>query len=968
MKQKTIIQSLFLLVALLVGNVGSVWGAEDDTHDFSQTLSQLLNNNASIAPINIPAQSYPVKEVIITWEYNKASTYNDAVTMSVSVGGNSWGTQSTGSSVSTKSFSGSSLIGAIAISFTNNTGTGTGHGTFKVTKVTLVEGSIVPAYTITAVSNDESKGTVSGTTTITASPKDGYRVSKTTPYTITSGTATISQDGNVFTVTPSSNCTIRINFEEIPSHNVTWNINGDTSIEAYYEDEDITFSSSIENVEGKVFRGWLGNTIEGTTDEEPEFVTSATMGTSDITYYAVFATAAEGEEAKTKTQTLQYDTWSYSGTTDDKDTYRLFGEGSYIESSSFNLEKLVQVDVYAGTYGTLASGKNKVNVTSGSTNWGAASLSTNNAATKNEITSAVDLSGTGTIRIVAGGGNGTNTGIRISKVEIYTMEPTYTYSAYCTTFAARTPVNLTSFTATSTDLIVGGTSTTSVANDQVGWSAAYTYASDDESVATVSNTGVITAVAKGTANITASLNVNPSDAAYREGTIINKSIEITVHNPEHTVNFYINGVKDSDDSIEEGDDITFPIVADPAGLKFLGWTTSAINGIQDDAPAVLVNEATMSTSDINYYAVFAEITGVIPASCTETDLASFTATDVLIIVGNNGKNYALPNDGGTSSAPTAVPVTVSGTSITSEIVDKLKWNVTGNNTDGYTFYTNGSTTTWLYCTNTNNGVRVGTNTNKTFKYQNNYLYHIGTSRYVGIYNSQDWRCYDGYTENNIADQTFKFYKYIAASDVYGNWRTTVTVPVTITSAGRATFSSTNALDFTGADVEAYIAKSTDGSNVTFTSVNVVPANTGLLVKGNEGTYYIPVTTASTDDVSANKMESTASAAHNVTSEEYGKAFVFGKKGDEIGFFKAAIGKTIAQGKSYLLFDVAPAKDVEFIDIIYDNETEEQSETTSISDELRAKSEDTPAYNLAGQKVGKDYKGIVVINGHKVIRK
>ncbi len=532
----------------------------------------------------------------------------------------------------------------------------------------------------------------------------------------------------------------------------------------------------------------------------------------------------------------------------------------------------------------------------------------------------------------------------------------------------RTAVNLTSFTAAKTTLLKGEEVATSVSNDQDGWTAAYTYSSDDESVATVSNTGVITAVAKGTANITASLNVNPSDAAYREGTIINKSIKITVHNPEHTVNFYINGVKDSDDSIEEGDDITFPIVADPAGLKFLGWTTSAINGIQDDAPAVLVNEATMSTSDISYYAAFAEITGAIPASCIETDLANFTATDVLIIVGNNGKNYALPNDGGTSSAPTAVPVTVSGTSITSEIVDKLKWNVTGNNTDGYTFYTNGSTTTWLYCTNTNNGVRVGTNTNKTFKYQNNYLYHIGTSRYVGIYNSQDWRCYDGYTGNNIADQTFKFYKYIAASEVYGNWRTTVTVPVAITSAGRATFSSTNALDFTGADVEAYIAKSTDGSNVTFTSVNVVPANTGLLVKGNEGTYYIPVTTASTDDVSANKMVSTASAAHNVTSDEYGKAFVFGKKSYEIGFFKAAVGKTVAQGKSYLLFDTAPAKDVEFIDIIYDNETEEQSETTSISDELRAKSEDTPAYNLAGQKVGKDYKGIVVINGHKVIRK
>ena len=40
-----------------------------------------------------------------------------------------------------------------------------------------------------------------------------------------------------------------------------------------------------------------------------------------------------------------------------------------------------------------------------------------------------------------------------------------------------------------------------------------------------------------------------------------------------------------------------------------------------------------------------------------------------------------------------------------------------------------------------------------------YLYNNATSRYIGIYNSQDWRCYTT-INNNIKDQTFAFYKRV----------------------------------------------------------------------------------------------------------------------------------------------------------------------------------------------------------------
>ena len=147
----------------------------------------------------------------------------------------------------------------------------------------------------------------------------------------------------------------------------------------------------------------------------------------------------------------------------------------------------------------------------------------------------------------------------------------------------------------------------------------------------------------------------------------------------------------------------------------------------------------------------------------ETALASITSSDVFVIVGNNGSNYAMSNDNGTTNAPAAVAVTVTGTKITSTPAANIKWNLSVSN-GSYTFYPDGDTESWLYCTNTNNGVRVGTNANDAFTLdgESGYLKHTGTSRYVGVYNSADWRCYTS-SGGNIANQTFKFYKFVAGA-------------------------------------------------------------------------------------------------------------------------------------------------------------------------------------------------------------
>lgn len=164
--------------------------------------------------------------------------------------------------------------------------------------ITVTEVSSGSSYTITAESNNDSWGTVSGTTTITASPKSGYRVvSGDGGYTVTSGTATVTNNGdNTFSVSASTDCTVRINFEAIPSHTVTWSSNGDNSnTVSYQEGADINFPTSADGCDEKTFIGWSANTV-AVTDVAPSLVSEATMGTSDITYYAVFADA-DGDAA-----------------------------------------------------------------------------------------------------------------------------------------------------------------------------------------------------------------------------------------------------------------------------------------------------------------------------------------------------------------------------------------------------------------------------------------------------------------------------------------------------------------------------------------------------------------------------------------------------------------------------------------------------------------------------------------------
>lgn len=279
------------------------------------------------------------------------------------------------------------------------------------------------------------------TTTATATPANNDY--KFTGWTISGTGATMSNtvDGksmdNPVTITMgSADATLTAHFALKQNKTVTWNVNGDEDDIApsvVKEGDKPTFPTNPSScsTSSTVFYGWATSNWNGklTDLSEKTVYTSADAMppvNDNITYYAVFAEEIPDDNVKVLTQTLQYDDWTIVGTTTDMNSYRLFAEDAYVESAKFDLSTLKQVDVYAGTYGNLNNNKKKVTISDGTNEWNTCTLSTNKATTKNEITTGASLTGTGTLRVIAGGGDGSDNGIRISKVEIYTFGTSYT--------------------------------------------------------------------------------------------------------------------------------------------------------------------------------------------------------------------------------------------------------------------------------------------------------------------------------------------------------------------------------------------------------------------------------------------------------------------------------------------------------------------------------------------------------------
>ena len=160
-------------------------------------------------------------------------------------------------------------------------------------------------------------------------------------------------------------------------YTVSWKVNGadynegNPSTEVIDGSKVATLPTAPSAINGKVFVGWTNTEISTSQDNAPSVLfntaSSAPAVTANTTYYAVFASLSEGAPVETLSQTLAYDTWTYSGSTTNKSSYRLFHTDSYIESAEFDLSTLSKVVVYGGTFG--GDSYNKLNIGDGTNTW-----------------------------------------------------------------------------------------------------------------------------------------------------------------------------------------------------------------------------------------------------------------------------------------------------------------------------------------------------------------------------------------------------------------------------------------------------------------------------------------------------------------------------------------------------------------------------------------------------------------------
>lgn len=311
----------------------------------------------------------------------------------------------------------------------------------------------------------------------------------------------------------------------------------------------------------------------------------------------------------------------------------------------------------------------------------------------------------------------------------------------------------------------------------------------------------------------------------------------------------------------------------------------------------------------------------------KTDLPALTPADKFVIVELNNK-VAMLNDGG-DNTPKSLPVTLNDeqTELTGTVADNVIWNV-ASTADGYIFYPNGTTDTWLYTTDTSKGVRIGTGANKYFKEQKagqyNGLLNTGSSRSLVAYGTTDWRCY---ANTSTATSIAYFKRYAAGEKI----KTSTTVAF---AAGNKVFyqGDTEGLTFTNA---ATLTPAVEGAAITYSSSNEsvakVDAGTGAVTvsTANAGSATITASYAGNDEYAP------SSASYTVTvSQVY----------ENIAALKAAYASANVEGALKLT----------------------NAKVTCVDGNNKYLEDASGAVCVYGQKVFTDYKAGSVLNGHAAV--
>ena len=193
--------------------------------------------------------------------------------------------------------------------------------------------------------------------------------------------------------------------------------------------------------------------------------------------------------------------------------------------------------------------------------------------------------------------------------------------------------------------------------------------------------------------------------------------------------------------------------------------------------------------------------------------------------------------------------------------------------------------------------------------------------------------------------------------------------ITLTTS-TATFSCEQDLNFTGSELRAYIAAgySKSGNGVLLVRVYDVPANTGLVIRGEVGpTYKIPYSTSQSYFVNLLKahlntedVPATSGDYYNYVLKCVKDVYSWHRPGSGVDM-KLGAKKAYLQLPSSFMTAAAAARE---LNLVFEDDS-----TTDISEFILLNNGKTGdrIYNLNGQQVDNMRKGVYIVNGRKVMK-
>ena len=237
--------------------------------------------------------------------------------------------------------------------------------------------------------------------------------------------------------------------------------------------------------------------------------------------------------------------------------------------------------------------------------------------------------------------------------------------------------------------------------------------------------------------------------------------------------------------------------------------------------------------------------------------------------------------------------------------------------------------------------------------------------------------YDTYVDNIVIN-------VVRPSIIYYDYRTSLTnaiVTMTIGPAGFNTWHQPFAAEFIadGDNGKAYYAADVDANQVVNFqqfSENKIPANTGAIIKGEVNAEVSYTILGADVDFSAENLLHGTNTTETITADDDYYYFISGRTKVsedpltyEYGFF---VPKSLETGSTFT--NNANKAYLQVLKTKFGGATSKglgmswtDAETNGITN-VNSTYTDGHYYNLAGQRVSENYKGVVIYNGKKIIKK